>query len=205
VLTKLLAAARWTVFAAGLLLLAITFTPLVEWAGARFTTGYNEADGDVLIVLMGSTVDFPAAPGGLVMGENTYWRAVYAIHAWKRGHFCSILLSGGGATAVKTFLLAEGIPEIAMYFESRSNSTRENALFAKPLLEHMQGRRVLITSDYHTRRAAACFAKVGIAVVPRPAPDVLKRALDPKQRWVCFWDLALEFTKGCWYRLHGWI
>jgi uncharacterized SAM-binding protein YcdF (DUF218 family) len=188
------------------LLLAVTFTPLVEWAGARFTTGYNEADGDVLIVLMGSSVDFPAAPGGLVMGENTYWRAVYAIYAWKHGHFRSILLSGGGAAAtMKSFLIAEGIPEAAINSENRSNSTRENALFAKPLLEAMPGRRVLITSDYHTRRAAACFAKAGIAVVPRPAPDVLKRVLDRKQRWLCFWDLALESAKAGWYRLHGWI
>jgi uncharacterized SAM-binding protein YcdF (DUF218 family) len=177
----------------------------VKWAGERLSTGWNDSKGDVLILLGGSSITHPGLPSGMVMGEDTYWRAVYAVYAWRQGGFRTILLCGAAsAETVRPFLVAEGVPESAILVENRSSSTRENALFAKPILAGLSGRFVLLTSDYHTRRAARTFAREKIPVIVRPCPDLLKRVNSLRLRWDCFWDLVRELGKLAYYRIRGW-
>jgi uncharacterized SAM-binding protein YcdF (DUF218 family) len=84
-------------------------------------------------------------------------------------------------------------------------STHENALRVAELLARVPGRKILLTSDYHMFRAYRAFKKSGLDVLPRPFPDVRKRADGWTGRWPAFLDLILETTKIGYYRVRGWI
>lgn len=188
----------------GLLVCAVTFTPLVSWWGGKLAGRWNDPNGDVLIVLGGS------AGGDGIVGESSYLRSKYAVLAYKQGNFHSVVLSGGGqpipaALSMRDFLTCEGVPRSAMLTESASTSTRENALYTKQLLKGVPGRMVLLSSDFHMFRAYRVFRKVGLEVLPRPIPDAIKRATRLKDRWPAFLDLVLETVKIVYYFARGWI
>lgn len=200
---RLLSAIRFTLAACGAFLLLITFTPVVPWTASKLTQ-WGDANHGVMIVLGGSTVgDEGAAP---LIGLDTYWRIVHVIYMWRQSHFQSILLSGAGsAETVKPMLLAAGIPENAIVVENRSTSTRENALFAKPILAALPGPYALFTSDYHTYRAVRSFQHIGLSVTGMACPDVMKRSNSYLGRWQCFLDVMGELGRIIHYRLRGWI
>jgi uncharacterized SAM-binding protein YcdF (DUF218 family) len=196
---------RWALAGVGLIALTVTATPLVSgWAGA-LAGGWGEPRGDILIVLGGSIL------GDGMPGENSYWRAVYATLAWRQGGFRQIVIAGGGrmpmpiAVPIRDFLECQGVPPAAIRIETRSRSTRENALFVSELLAGAPGRKVLLTSDYHMFRARRAFAKVGLDVLPRPYPDVRKRGARWTGRWGGFVDLVVESGKIGYYYARGWI
>ena len=193
------------VFAAlGLLVFTVSVTPLDYWWASKLAGPWDDPKGDVLIVLGGSTREY-----GL-LGGSSYLRTGYAILAYREGGFRSIVLTGGGspvpvARDMKNYMVREGIPPAIILTETASHSTRQNALFSKPLLEDIRGRKVLLTSDFHMFRAHRVFRKLGLEVSPRPVPDVRKRASDWKGRWPAFLDLVQESVKIGYYFVRGWI
>ncbi|MEO7652822.1 MAG: ElyC/SanA/YdcF family protein, partial [Bryobacteraceae bacterium] len=116
---------RWLVRAmavTGAFLLIITFTPLVS-AWARHLSGpWNDPRGEIAIVLSGSMLVAGSGPEA-VIGESSYLRAVYALRAWRLGAFQKMLISGGGAPAIESFLRAYGVPKEAILLEVQSAST----------------------------------------------------------------------------------
>jgi uncharacterized SAM-binding protein YcdF (DUF218 family) len=192
--------------AVGALTLLVTFTPLVPWAASRLSATWTDTDRGVLIVLAGGTVTYAGPGPNQTIGESGYWRAIHAIALWRHRHFQTVLVCGAySGESIKPLLVANGIPASAILVEDRSTSTRENALFAKPILAGLPGPYVLLTSDYHTWRAKRCFAKENIPVETLPAPDLLKRSNTPLLRWGGFWELAGECVKIGYYRFQGWI
>lgn len=190
----------------GALLLVATYTPLVPWVAAVLSREWTDSDGDILVVLAGSAVQFEGRPTEVVIGESSYWRAIHAARAFQQGHFRVVVVSGARASdPMKRFLMASGVPEKAIITQDRSNSTREDALYCKPILEKLVGKRVLLTSDYHSYRASRAFARAGIAVTPRPFSDVLKRSQIRSARWQGLWIITEELTKIAYYRARGWI
>jgi len=185
----------------GILFVVVTVTPLDFWWATALAGPWDDPSGDVLIVLGGSIQDY-----GMV-GGSSYWRSVYAVGAWKEGGFRQIVLTGGGSIAetMRDFLVCQRVPPEVIRLETQANSTRENALFTKELLAGVSGRKVLLTSDYHMFRAYRAFRKVGLDVLPRPYPDVRKRASGRIGRWPAFLDLVLETTKIAYYFVRGWI
>jgi uncharacterized SAM-binding protein YcdF (DUF218 family) len=183
----------------------VTWSPLVPWTAAKLSDRWTDSDGEVLIVLGGSVIQ-PGDPYETVLGESSYWRALHAVWAWKTGHFRYILLSGKDASAqMRLLLLAYGIPDSVILVENQSISTRENALFAKPILDRLGGRQVLLTSDYHMWRAARAFRAAGNNIIPRPFSDITKRANIRVARWQCFWQLLDEGLRIVYYAYQGWI
>ena len=106
---------------------------------------------------------------------------------------------------MRDFLVCQGVPQQAIQLESMSSSTRENALPAKQILARSEGRKVLLTSDYHMFRAHRAFNQVGLEILPRPYPDVRKRATRWIGRWAAFLDLMTETAKIIYYFARGWI
>jgi len=189
----------------GILFVLMTVTPLTSWWATALAGPWEDPSGDVLIVLGGSTLDY-----GMI-GGSSYWRSVYAVQAWKEGGFHEVVLTGGGSgnhsvgEAMRDFLMCQGVPRETIRLETRANNTRENALFTMQLLAGASGRKVLLTSDYHMFRAYRAFRKVGLDVLPRPYPDVRKRASRRVGRWPAFLDLVLETFKISYYFSRGWI
>jgi uncharacterized SAM-binding protein YcdF (DUF218 family) len=183
------------------------FTPFAPWYARILAGNWTDSDGDVLIVLGAD-----GEPDGLV-GAYSYWRCVYAVRAWREGHFKRIVVSGGPiegspysvASTMRDFLVSSGVPKEAVYLEDRSRSTRENALFTKQLIAGWPGKKVLLTSDLHMFRAWRVFRKVGLDVTPRPAPDTIKGSRSWLARWNHSFGLVVETVKIVYYAARGWI
>ncbi|HEY7388113.1 MAG TPA: YdcF family protein [Bryobacteraceae bacterium] len=73
--------------------------------------------------------------GGRHYRQNSYWRNVYALRAYRQTPFARVIVSGGGqfhpADSMRDFLAASGIPSDRITVEDRSVSTRENAVYTK--------------------------------------------------------------------------
>ena len=205
----------------GLVLVIVTFTPLVRWWAMQLAGPWTDARGDVLIVLSGNIL------GNGIIGETSYWRSAYAVMVWREGGWRELVVSGGGGgaslpvgQAMRIFLESGGIPADAITAELQSMSTRESALNLARMFTPARGpqmpgqqtlapstpdRRILLTSDYHVFRAVRALRKAGVLVIPRPIPDAVKRAGSWNLRWSVFQDLAIETTKIAYYWVRGWI
>lgn len=181
-------------------MLIVTFTPVVGWWTEAFTGPWADAKGDTLIVL-GSERGMDG-----LLGFSSYWRASYAVLAWREGHWKHAIASGRGvAVPIADFLAYGGVPKEDIIIENTSTTTRENALECAKILKDLPGRNVLLTSDFHMFRAIRTFRKVGVKVQPRPIPDAGKRAAGIVMRWSAFLDLTVESTKIVYYFARGWI
>jgi uncharacterized SAM-binding protein YcdF (DUF218 family) len=184
----------------------VLLTPAVAVFGWLLDGGGDyHAKGDVIVLLSGSTLETG------IIGESSYWRAVFAVTAWREGGFRKIVVTGGSdpkapiANLMADFLRANGIPPDAIVIESKADNTRENALNLKETLANLPGRKVLMTSDYHMFRALRTFRKVGIDVIPRPVRDVELRGKNPRSSWGAFMTVLTEFPKIPYYALRGWM
>jgi uncharacterized SAM-binding protein YcdF (DUF218 family) len=185
----------------GLAVILVSFTPLTSWYGRRLAGPWCDTGGQVLIVLGGSSIGLD------IIARDTYWRSVYAVLAERQWHFSKIILSGAGVSDnMRDFLIFQGVPRGIIEMETRSLSTRENALYAKQLLNNVPGRKQLMTSDYHMFRALRAFRRAGADVVPCPVPDALKLADGGWQtRWIAFQEELVESVKIVYYWARGWM
>ena len=193
----------------------VHFTPLVPWMTRQLAVWGPEprGRGGVLIVLGGEQLS-----DGTI-GLMSYWRCVYAAQAYREGAFRRVLVSGGASNyltpsvpapprlgeAMRELLGSLGVPKERVIVEAASASTHLNAIYSARLLQGDEGPFTLVTSDFHTYRAVACFRRAGIAVESWPAPDILKRYNDWRQRWHCAALLAEECTKILYYWFRGWL
>src|SRR5437868_8872329 len=76
--------------AGGALMVIVICTPLAGWIGHKMSGGFDDPQGDVLIVLGGAGVQDG------IMGHDSYLRAEYAVRAWREGHFRQVFITGGG-------------------------------------------------------------------------------------------------------------
>jgi uncharacterized SAM-binding protein YcdF (DUF218 family) len=201
-MSLLQAGGRWLYrFAAllGMLHIAITATPILRWWIAALSSPWGPDDGDTLIVLGNDLT----APG--VLGINSYWRSFYAVLVWRGGHYHRIIVTGKDvAGSMRDFIAAQGVPREAIVVESAANSTRENATFVARMLQGDPGRKILLTSDYHSLRALRAFQKAGVQLTALPFPDANKRMNVLRSRWEVFWLLFDETAKTIYYRARGW-
>jgi uncharacterized SAM-binding protein YcdF (DUF218 family) len=194
---------RWltrVVLLAGVLHLTVTFSPLIPWWTQALARPWHDGGSGTLIVLTGSEVQ----PD--LLGYSSYWRAAYAVRAWKSARFSRILVTGKSANQpIGAFLQAHGVPAEKITYERDSQSTRESALFCQRLLESEPGPLTLLTSDFHTYRAWRVFRKAGLVTTTLPASDAGKRSLQRQERWVLAGQLAEETLKLIYYAWQGWI
>ena len=185
--------------ALGFLHIVITVTPVLGWWNAALAAPWGPGDGDTLIVL-GSDNTAPGVPG-----ISSYWRSFYAVLVWREGHFHRVIVSGKDvAGGMRDFMAAQGVPRDAITLENQALTTRENGLFVARLLQGDKGRNVLLTSDYHSRRALQVFRKAGVTLTALPFPDAGKRINLLMNRWDVFCVLTLETAKTIYYRARGW-
>lgn len=188
----------------GAIQLAMLFTPLTRWWLTALTGPWGKPSaGNVLVVLGGDQIGTGAA------GLSTYWRCFHAANIWRSGSFEKVLVSGSGdpplANQMKYLLVVAGVPEHAVITETASTTTRENAIETARLEWDAKDRLVLVSSDYHMRRATAAFRRAGMEVTPCPAPDGIKQYLHIAGRWSLAIELGIETAKYGYYWLRRWI
>lgn len=134
---------------------------------------------DTVVVLGGGTEPaiYPR-PGVEVNSAGD--RVLYAARLYREGKIKHILLSGGEiewltssasspAKDMAALLTGMGIPEEALWLESKSRNTHENAVMSQAILQEMGVKKVLlITSALHMPRSVALFEKLGVEVIPLP-------------------------------------
>jgi len=138
-------------------------------------------------------------------------RIFQAIRLYHEGKIRKILLDGGSgsiieynireATVLRKYLLDIGMPDSVISTEPRSRNTRENAAFARPILDGISpnGAYLLITSASHMRRALKCFQKEGINVTPYsadrysgPRKFTFDHVFIPDKQAMYEWDILMH-------------
>ncbi len=107
-------------------------------------------------------------------------RFIQGVLLLSKGNAKHLLVTGGNGNLVqghfregawvKTQLNDLKIADSSILIESKSRNTIENAVFSKLILQkaHLQPPYLLVTSDFHMRRALMIFKKAGYNVDPYP-------------------------------------
>jgi uncharacterized SAM-binding protein YcdF (DUF218 family) len=116
----------------------------------------------------------------VVLGGDARTRTPLAISLFRQDVAPMMLLSGRGDYVwVREGLLEAGVPADRILVETRSSSTRENALFSAPILRaHGFRRIVVVTSWQHSARALRTFRRF--------VPDVRAVVVptEPRRSWI---------------------
>ncbi|MBM3144812.1 MAG: YdcF family protein [Chloroflexi bacterium] len=135
-------------------------------------------DADVIVVLSGGT-DAPLYPRSTVEVNGSGDRVIYGAYLYHQRVASHLLVSGGSVPYVgesipeseqmAELLLMLGVPESAIWHESESRNTYENALYSYKFLgEKGIHRIVLVTSAFHMPRSVMLFEQQGFEVIPAP-------------------------------------
>ncbi len=133
--------------------LALTYGPLLEAAAGFLIVQDRLETADVIVMLAGGRRDE---------------RVRQAADLYREGYAPLVVLSGTGAQTfgfsipevMRRQAISHGIPPSALLFESTSTSTVEQAREIRSVLEgHRVRRAIVVTSTYHSRRAAYVFHK----------------------------------------------
>lgn len=193
----------------GALLLSVTFTPIVPLAVEAMEPEWYDGNGDVLVVLGGSMLVSGTGPQA-TLGYDTYLRCTYAAWILKTRQFRRTVVTGGDgqAEAMAKFLIQNGVNPQSILAERSAQSTYENALFTRRILESQFGAKplpkiVILTSDYHAWRARLTFKHCGLPVETIPIPDVIKRSSLRSFRLTGAITILSEWTKDIFYIISG--
>ncbi len=135
----------------------------------------SQAQPADVIVVLGSGLRRDGSPGDALRR-----RSIWAAQAYADGYAPRVICTGGQsegqrrseAEACRELLLDRGVPDSAIFLESQSRSTEENALYTAQIMA-AQGFRdaVLITDSFHMLRADWLFDMAGITHYPHPVPS----------------------------------
>jgi uncharacterized SAM-binding protein YcdF (DUF218 family) len=174
---------RLLLLTVALVLLALACTPAVgclalgslEWS---YPPLRERPDGIEAIVVLSGYVRVLDEEGTQVeLGIDSLYRCLRAAQVYHQGPPCPVLVSGGRtdpgsagpplAVPMRDFLIQLGVRKTDLVVEDRSRNTYENAVETCRLLKERGLHRVaLVTDATHLMRAAGCFRKQGVDVVP---------------------------------------
>ncbi len=197
------------------------------WAGGRLEQLYpwhtptSLPQAQAIVVLGGSTANSRENWFQTKVGEATKSRVETASVLYHAGRAPLIVLSGAAldgnvseAQMMANRLEHQGIPERALLLETRSYTTRENALYTAELLHARNIHHVLlVTSALHMPRAMAVFRKQGIDAVAAASPAQI---VVPDEPGFSFWQPSMralsasrsivkEYVALLVYWMRGWI
>ncbi len=151
----------------------------------------------------------------LVLGDDNYTgdRAAHAAELYREGLAPRVVASGrmlrpnmGLAEMIRRDLEAHGVPSASVIpFSSHAANTREETEALKDLVIHRGWKKILVvTSNYHTRRARFIFGRVfpaGVTVRVSAAQD---SDFDPGRWWETRIGLKLFFNELLGYVVARW-
>lgn len=194
----------------------ITRSLEVQYPPRLYPTGEAQA---IVVLASGVLAGCPPVTTP-VLDSDTFERCQYA--AWLHNHWkpLPVLASGGTvdadvppyATVMAQVLERGGVPANSIWIEDGSHSTNENAVDSAKLLRQKQIHTILlVTAAYHMPRAAACFRRQGLTVIPAACGYRSYHGFYPGNLWpgweaIAWNEDALHEAVGLvWYRMRGWI
>jgi uncharacterized SAM-binding protein YcdF (DUF218 family) len=172
---------------------AFGLTRSLEW---RYLPLEEVPKAEAMVVLGGAT-ESKIFPRPTVEVNAAGDRVLYAVRLYHQGKSPYLLLSGGsidwlGANSSPAEDMAEiltqlGVPDTALWLETTSRNTYENAIYSKEILKREGVEQILlVTSAMHMPRAVALFEHQEVEVIPAPADYVVT-----EERWESLWDINL--------------
>ena len=164
---------------------SLVAAPLVRSLEWRYLPPTDVPPAEVIVVLGGGTktADYPRQ---IVELSEAGDRTLYAAHLYHQGKADHILLSGGNvftdtltnappeAEDMLAIMQMLNVPEEAIWLETESRNSYENALYSHTLLQNKGIHTILlVTSAIHMPRAVALFEKQGFTVIPLPTDFVV--------------------------------
>lgn len=208
-LPRLSKAVLYLLACVGALLLVITFTPVVPIMVQATEPEWSDGSGDVLVVLGGSMLTSGPEPVA-TLGYDTYLRCVFAAWVLRERKFQYVVVTGWGGLGetMARFLVQNGVDPRTVLVERSAESTYENALFTRRILQaQYRGKPlpsvVVLTSDYHAWRARLTFRHLGFRAQAIPAPDVIKRSSQRTFRLSGAEYVLSEWAKDIFYFVTG--
>jgi uncharacterized SAM-binding protein YcdF (DUF218 family) len=131
------------------------------------------------IVILGGGTDPVEYPRTSVEVNGAADRVLYGADLYQQGLADHILLTGGRiswmgsgptpAEEMANILEGLGVPEEALWLESESRNTYENAVNSREILDEKGIHKILlVTSALHMPRSVALFRNQGLEVIPAP-------------------------------------
>lgn len=166
---------------------------LLQWIGLHFAGSllvmqHEPRTADVIVILGGESKN----------------RVDRAVELYRRGYAPRILVAGRNEeTLIARRLIETGVPESAIWLESSSKNTFENATYSVAILNQWHAKRVLlVTSWFHSRRAASVFRGTSemIEFISIPTDTISVEELN-KDKWLRD-HVLLEYVKiaGYWLK-----
>lgn len=200
-------------------LLLFTWPPM-EWVISRsLESAYlvqpiPSADANAIVVLA-SGVHPPIFERPFPLpDQETYSRTRFAGWLYQHWKPLPVVVCGGvgyGGPEMRAILVAAGVPDNQIWAEQQSRTTYENALYGSGILRshHIQ-RIALVVEAQSMMRAAACFRKQGMIVVPAPSEfrefGPLMDELLPSGKSIIRNEITAHELLGLvWYRIRGWV
>lgn len=133
-----------------------------------------------VIVVLGAAQMPDGSPGPVI--ER---RVAEGVRLWREGAAPYLLMSGGRTVSdvpeAETMAMAArgaGVEEVAILKEERSTRTLENAVFATQMIKSRGWSKVLVvTDDFHMRRAEYCFRSVRQPVWRAPVKNRMDKMI----------------------------
>lgn len=139
----------------------------------------NVSDSKVAVVL-GGFASYNEREEQLNFSQSAD-RLMFALKLYYERKVSKILISGGSgklfnqdrkeALTGYDYITSINFPPENVLLESQSKNTHENALATSEMLHKLNMQNdpvILITSAYHMPRAARCFKKAGVNIIPYP-------------------------------------
>ena len=118
---------------------------------------------------------------GNVPTATLSYRLEKALEVYENDNSVTLIVSGGmgsdeaytEAEVMRNWLVRRGVPEESIITEDRSESTEENFLFSRELIEKLPGEHEIafITNRFHVFRAERIAAKLGLETYGIPTRD----------------------------------
>jgi len=179
------------------LVLWLTYTGIMIWS---FGNKDFVQQSDCIIVLGAAINKDQPSP---VFKE----RINHAVTLFQQGKAPKIIFTGGlgnGETYTESeagaaYASRNGVPKSSILKETRSQTTRQNLLEAKALMDANGYRSAIIVSDpLHMKRAVMMAEDIGISAVSSPTPTSRYRSFKTKMEF-----LLRELYFYNWYLLKG--
>jgi len=151
----------WSLAISCILLYFLLFnTPFLWFFASPLKISETPEKADVVVVF-GGGVGEAGSPG-----KSTIERARYAVKLYEDGYSDRIIFSSGytyiynDAENMKLFAISMGIPEKDIILEEKANSSYENVIFCKKILDKNKWHSILlVSSPYNMRRVELVFNK----------------------------------------------
>jgi uncharacterized SAM-binding protein YcdF (DUF218 family) len=149
----------------------------LEWGYPPPPAQGSRPDAQAVVVLAGNIAPPDSVRRQAELGHTTVYRCAHAAELYHQGAPLSVLVCGGlidpsaacppAAVVMRDFLVEMGVRPADVMVEPGSQTTHQNAVeAAKVLRRYGLGKVILVTEASHMPRAARCFRKQGIEVVP---------------------------------------